>query len=255
MKKLLLISITFISLYSNTENSASEKLEKYKEHLQKGTYASNCSKSIKSRYHTFSYAFDHFERNNGKILVELGTTRSFVHGGLPGCNLDDPCYWTPNNPERWDWGAGCFTRMAAECLQHLNPTIHTIDIASSHINRCRTITKEFSDMIKYRVASSLRFLQSYQGDKIDLIYVDTGDMTPIEPTARLQLQEVKIIVERDLLSENGLILIDDVRNPTPKLYGETSELGKAKYSIAYLLEHGYEILVDEYQVVLGKIKK
>ena len=103
----------------------------------------------------------------------------------------------------------------------------------------------------YRVCSSLDFLKVFN-KKIDLLYVDTGDMTPIEPTARLQLEEAKIIVERDLLSDNGIILIDDVRNQTPKKFGETSEYGKAKYSLAYFVEHGYKIIADEYQVVLMK---
>jgi len=32
------------------------------------------------------------------------------------------------------------------------------------------------------------------------------------------------------------------------------ELGKAKYSIPYFLDHGYEIMMDEYQVILRKSK-
>ena len=85
-----------------------------------------------------------------------------------------------------------------------------------------------------------------------MLYLDTGDMTPIEPTALLQLDEVKIVVKRNLLSPNGLILIDDVKNQTPKKFGDKSGLGKSKYSIPYLLEHWYEIIMDEYQVILRR---
>ena len=77
-------------------------------------------------------------------------------------------------------------------------------------------------------------------------------MTPIEPTAALQLQEAKVIVERDLMSPHGVIVIDDVRNQTPKEYGETSDWGKAKYSLPYFLDHGFTIIADEYQVILVK---
>ena len=66
--------------------------------------------------------------------------------------------------------------------------------------------------------------------------------------------EAKIIVERNVLSDNGLILIDDVRNCTPKLNGGISDYGKAKYSIPYFVENGYEIVMDEYQVILQKNK-
>ena len=65
-------------------------------------------------------------------------------------------------------------------------------------------------------------------------------MTPVEDTALLQLIEANQIVERDLLNKNGLLIIDDVRNPTPKLAGETNNFGKAKYSIPYLLENDFE---------------
>ena len=57
----------------------------------------------------------------------------------------------------------------------------------------------------------------------------------------------------DLLFLNGIILIDDLRNHIPKQYGESSELGKAKYSIPYFLTHGFKIIADEFQVILQKI--
>ena len=190
---------------------------------------------------------------DGQIIVELGTSRSFTHGGLPGCNKDDPIYWTPLQPENWDWGAGFFTRMVATSLSHLRPMIHTVDLSPSHIERCKIMTSDFSHLITYHVANSLDFLQNWpSSESIDLLYLDTGDMTPIEPTAQLQLEEAKIIVERDLISKNGYLLIDDVRNQTPKKFGETSELGKSKYSLPYLLSHGFEIVMDEYQVILKK---
>jgi len=41
----------------------------------------------------------------------------------------------------------------------------------------------------------------------------------------------KIIVEKNLLTPNGILLIDDVKNQTPKKFGDTSGLGKSKYAI------------------------
>jgi hypothetical protein len=232
-------------------------LNKYKDYLEQGTYVgydwSHYTSIPASRYYTFRTAFERFKANNGTVVVELGTSRSFVHGGHPGCNLDDISYWNVQKPQDWDWGAGFFTRMAAECLAHLNPVIHTVDLIASHIERCKIITADVNSYLVYHVASSVDFLQNCEPGSIDLLYVDTGDMTPIEPTAMLQLEEAKIIVEQDLLSSNGIILIDDVRNQTPKQFGEISELGKAKYSIPYFLAHGFEIIADEYQVILQKV--
>ncbi len=272
MKQVLSITLLtcFALLYGREDNlleknekvnfRSGQVLAKYKKYLEQGTYEGFESnewpewrEKPKSRHHTFTIAFENFEKNSGKIVVELGTTRSFTHGGLPGCNQDWPGYWTPQNPENWDWGAGSFTRVAAECLAHLNPTIYTIDLEAAHIARCKIITKDFAPIMRYYVCSSESFLRTCDlVGKIDLLYLDTGNMTPIEPTARLHLAEAKIIVERDLLSPNGIILIDDVRNQTPKKFGEKSELGKAKYSIPYFLQYGYEIVSSEYQVILKK---
>lgn len=231
-------------------------LVRYEHLLEEGTYQGQDWSAFKvrpkSRAHTFLRAFEHFEAYQGRIVVELGTTRSFVHGGLVGCNSDDTKYWTPEQPKNWDWGAGGFTRMAAECLQHLNPVIHTVDLARSHIERCKVMTSDYASILQYHVCSSLDFLKTCQF-KIDLLYLDTGDMWPIDPTAELQLEEAKIIVERDLLADGGIILIDDVRNQTPKQFGEASDLGKSKYAIPYLLAHGYELVEDEYQVILKKM--
>ena len=246
------------NIFSNcSELQSTKTLKQYKQFLVDGTYGGqdwSCFDIIpKSRYDTFKVAFEHFENNNGKVVVELGTTRSFVHGGLKGCNSDDQKYWTPDQPKNWDWGAGAFTLMATKCLKHLNPAIHTVDIAAKHIQRCKIMTSDSKKNIQYHVCLSVNFLKQCEPRSIDLLYVDTGDITPVEHTARIQLEEAKIIIERDLISPHGIILIDDVRNQTPKKFGDTSELGKAKYSIPYFLEHGFKLLANEYQVILQKI--
>jgi len=128
---------------------------------------------------------------------------------------------------------------------------YTVDLDPRHIIRCKIITKPFAHFIRYTVASSVNFLNSIT-EKIDLLYMDTGDMTPIEPTALLSLEEAKVVVRRDLITRGCYILIDDVRNQTPKKYGDTTGLGKAKYSLPYLLQNGFEIVADEYQILLRK---
>lgn len=255
MKKILYLYCLTMCLNLSALNEQTLALEKYKDLLERGTYDhqdwSIFTTPPKSRYHTFKYVFEHFIKNNGRVVVELGTSRSFTHGGHIGCNQDDTRFWTPESPENWDWGAGIFTRMAAESLKDYNPVIHTIDLIANHINRCKVMTQDFKN-ITYHVCSSLDFLARCAPYSIDLLYLDTGDMTPIEPTAQLQLAEAKIIVERNVLAKNGILLIDDVRNQTPRKFGETSGFGKSKYSIQYLLQNGYEIIADEYQVILRR---
>ena len=54
---------------------------------------------------------------------------------------------------------------------------------------------------------------------IDLLYLDTGNMD--EETALLHLREAELIVKHDILKDDGLILIDDVRNPYMLLNNKT----------------------------------
>lgn len=207
----------------------------------------------KSRYYTFLYCLNEIEKNNMKNIVELGTTRSFVDGRFIGCNSDDTTFWEKNNPEKWDWSAGCFTRVFNSCLEHISDlNFHTVDLSKSHIERCKFMNSDLPK-INYHISSSENFLSTYNG-KIDLLYLDTGDMTPIEFTAQLHLREAKIIVERDLIINNGIILIDDIRSPQPYLSGENINLGKGYLSIPYFLQNGFELIMDEYQTILRKSK-
>lgn len=229
------------------------KIEKYKKYIENSIneidFIGYYEKKPKSRYETIKYCFDQIFKRNFKNIVELGTSRSYVNGRHIGCNKDDKCFWNKNKPQNWDWGAGVFTRLCAETIDGFDINLTTVDLNASHIERSRHMTEEFNN-INYVVDSSLSFLAKIK-NKIDLLYIDTGDMTPIEYTANIQLKEAKIIIENNLVSDNGIILIDDVKHPAAKKQnGE--DLGKACYSIPYFLENGYKIIMDEFQFVLEK---
>ena len=237
----------------------SDALEKYKDYMDnahwnyttKEQFEEYYGRVPKFRYDTMRYCWDEVLKHNFKTVVELGTTRSFVDSKFPGCNEDDTKYWEPENPDIWDWSAGCFTRVVGELIQETDIDFITVDLEERHINRSKEVTKGLSN-IEYFVMSSEQFLASGEG-QIDFLYMDTGDMYPIEPTAQLHLREAQLLVDCDIISKNGVVLIDDVRNTTPKiLCKEESDYGKAKYSIPYLMENGFDLVMDEYQVVLQK---
>ena len=232
-------------------------MEQYKEYMD-GAFApyytdeqfiESYGRIPKFRYDTFKYCWDWIQEKELKTIVELGTSRSFVDGKYPGCNSDDVKFWEPDNPEIWDWSAGCFTRVFGELIQGTDIDLITVDLMSTHIARSRAMTQDLEN-IEYFSMSSEDFLLSGDG-QIDFLYMDTGDVTPIEPTAKLHLRESEILVENDLISDNGLILIDDVRNIQSKSQ-DPSDYGKAKYSIPYLQENGFEVIMDEYQVLLQR---
>ena len=210
-----------------------------------------------SRYYTFNDCYEYIQNkllNNDEkpVIVELGTSRSYVDGIYIGNKSekeqDDPQImgYDDKNPQKWDWSAGCFTKIFSNLFPEL--ILHTIDISDRHLQRCKNMNKN-RDNIKYHHTSSEDFLNNFP-QKIDLLYLDTGNLD--EETAQLHLREVKIIVEKDILKKDGLLLIDDVRNPYMMMNGEKSDLGKSKYSVPYLLDNGYKIIENEYQMILKK---
>lgn len=246
--------------YSNIVSGSKTGLniDRYKDYLDnamgyyydKLTFLKFFQKEPKSRYYSFKYAIEYIKLNNFKNILELGTSRSYVDGRFEGCNMSDDKYWEPNNPEKWDWSAGLFTKVFSEEFKG-SINLDTIDSNKEHLRRCKTMLGKKSQNVNFVKSTSEDYLK-LTDKKYDVIYLDTGDMTPVEDTALLQLIEANQIVERNLLNKNGLLIIDDVRNPTPKLAGETNNLGKAKYSIPYLLENDFEVIMDEYQVILKK---
>ena len=241
-------------------------LQKFERYLTLGTYEGHDFTHLgpgrfpvppSSRFHTLSYAFADFEARGGKLIVEVGTSRSYQHGSGPGVNSDDKSWWHPSNPEDWDWGAGHFTHLACTSLERYlrKGRMFTVDLLQSHIERSMKMTEECAPYTSYVIKSSVDFFAEFDVAKhgqIDLLYLDTGDMTPVEVTAELHLEEARIVVERNLVKPGGIILIDDVRNLAPKAFGEApgDTYGKAKYSIDYFLQHGFSVVRSEYQVIL-----
>lgn len=251
-------------------------LNKYKEFLDAGTNEGlRYNDETKSRFVSFSKCLELLNKqltakNIEPMILELGTCRSFVDGKFEGCNSDDKKYWQPNNPEFWDWGAGCFSILMRLCLPNAN--IVTLDLIPSHLERCKHMHSTLApgtenkivNCIEYPNGTFTRFSYNDSVDFLttngknnpqnaDLIYIDTGDMWPIQPTCELQLAEAKAIVENDILAPGGIILIDDVLNGTPREQGDVNnKLGKSELSIPYLLANGFEIVFEGYQYILQK---
>lgn len=197
------------------------------------------------RYGTFRLAFDALRRGKGRVIVELGTSRSFVPGGVEGCMINDPKYWQGEAPATWDWGSGLFTRMCAHHLRDRRPVIHSVDISSDAIEISRVICEPYLHLIEYHQERSEDFLARFDG-QIDLLYMDAGEAN--EGAEQMHLREAQIVVDRDLVPPGGLILVDDVDMPE----GYES---KGKFSIPYLRDQGYELVEEGYQVLLRRPRR
>lgn len=177
-------------------------------------------------------------------IVELGCARSFMDGSY--CN--EVQIWTPTRADLWDWSAGCFLKVFSDILG--KATFTTVDMVASHVSISQMINANKRN-ITFVTSTSEAYLESQPAQKFDLIYIDTGDVFP--PDVDLALREVECIVRRDLVKPGGYVLIDDVHSVVPANHGHQNLRGKAQKSLPFLLEHGFQIILDEYQTLLQKV--
>jgi hypothetical protein len=226
-------------------------IEKYKQLLDSNSNdALGYVDESKSRFQSFLHCLQFLKTRTNPSILELGTTRSFVGGAFEGCNLSDVKYWNPNDYTKWDFGAGAFTLLFGQ----LGYDLSTVDLMRDHIIRCKIMTDSLNIACNHYIENSITFLQKTQ-QKYDLIYLDTGDMHPIEPSENLQLEEAKLIVSRGLLKDGGIILIDDVLNHTPRTLGNTeNRYGKSTKSLPYLQNNGFDLIFTGLQYILQERK-
>lgn len=196
---------------------------------------------LAQRQNTFSKTYELILENitpkRKYVIVELGTSRSFKSWGISS-DLKD---WHPENPEKWAWSDGCFTRLFLDNLEEYDIVMYTIDPCPDAISVVKTMTNDNKKIVVIQTTST-EFLKNFD-DKIDFLYMD--HLESGKKACAVHLEDAKLIVEKDLMNENSLILIDD----TPKL---NIEFSKGKDSIPYLLNNGYETVIHEYQMLLKK---
>ncbi|MFC0513476.1 class I SAM-dependent methyltransferase [Mucilaginibacter angelicae] len=219
------------------------------------------SENLEKRYESFHYVFNKLASKKNNVIVELGTSRSFVSGGIPGCMSDNIKYWDENVVENWDWGAGLFTRICAEVIDGSENIFYTVDPDEKAMRISKAITLGYAENINYRLETSTDFLRNFT-QKIDLLYMDHHETC--EEGARLHLLDSQIIIDNDLLSKDALILIDDIHlenyKSMPGILPKTSEAsltpaehyGKGTFSIPYLQSKGFRLLFEGYQIILGR---
>lgn len=212
------------------------------------------------RQPSVALSFEQIADRKSPVIVELGCSRSYVSGGNEGCMDDDPKYWNPERPDRWDWGAGIFSRVCAEVIAGSDAALHSVDPSPKAMRIAKTITNDIDANISFHQTTSTEFLRSFS-EPIDLLYMDHHETC--EEGAVLHRSDSELIVQQEILAPDGVILIDDVHVHGPAREGATTLLrkvagkdslhfGKGKYSIPYLREQGFRTLFEGYQVVMGR---
>ena len=96
--------------------------------------------------------------------------------------------------------------------------------------------------VQIHLSDSVAFLQKFEG-AVDFLYLDSydysNDVAIQKKSQEHHLEEFKAIEDR--LHERSIVLIDDCDLPNG---------GKGKLVVEYMLERGWKIAMEEYQILL-----
>ena len=166
------------------------------------------------------------------------------------------------------------TYIFAKIIKNLKGgSLLTVDLNKDNLNKCKEITKDFSDIIDYRLGDSVEILRNLNEDfikSLDLIILDSYDLNLFDPnpSAIHHLQELLALYNR--INKNCLIAIDDnflpgtwvdwIWNDGRKERFETKEkiIGKGMYCDDFLIKNDWirddSIICSGHNVFLYKYK-
>lgn len=178
---------------------------------------------FRKRRDTFLKVMELMKVIDAKTIVETGTSRE----GLKGAKSN-----------------GAATVVFGKWAKENGAFVHSVDISEES---CRNAQEEvdkqnLSEVIKIHHSDSLVFLENFK-EEVDLLYLDSYDYSSdIEVQKKSQehhLLEFKAIENQ--LHANSIVLIDDCDLPNG---------GKGKLAIEYMLQKGWKVVMNAYQVLL-----
>jgi predicted O-methyltransferase YrrM len=178
---------------------------------------------FRKRRDTFLKVLELLASIKAKIIIETGTSRE----GLEGAKSQ-----------------GAASIVFGKWAQQNNAIMHSVDISdeSVRVAQIEVNKQNLQDTVKLHLSDSLAFLEKFI-EPVDFLYLDSYDYSDdIKVQKKSQehhLKEFKSIESR--LHMNSVVLIDDCGLPGG---------GKGKAVIAYMQSQGWEILMEEYQVLL-----
>lgn len=180
--------------------------------------------NFRRRRVTFAKVLKLLKERNAKILVETGTSRK----GLEGAKSD-----------------GAATIVFGKWAKENGAIMHSVDISEDSVkgSQQEVENQNLQDVVTVHLDDSLNFLKDFKGE-IDFLYLDSYDYSKTDlqiqkDSQEHHLKEFKIIEDR--LHKNTIVLIDDCGLPGG---------GKGKTVIAYMLEKGWKVIINKYQVLL-----
>ena len=179
---------------------------------------------FRKRRETFKLSLKLLRQIKATTIVETGTSRE----GLKGAKSN-----------------GAATIVFGKWAKENGAFLHSVDISEeSVINAQKEVDRqELQAVIKIHLSDSLEFLRTFD-QTVDFLYLDSYDYSHTDVEIQKKSQEHHLLEFQAIeghLHEKSIVLIDDCDLPNG---------GKGKSVIAYMLQHGWKILVESYQVLL-----
>lgn len=175
------------------------------------------------RYPTLFRAIKLLKMRNAKTIVETGTSR--------------------NGNQNFEGDGGSTIIFSEWALDH-DAQFYSVDLDPENLwNAKEAVEQQIGQKnanIHFVCSDSLEFLKNFT-QKIDFLYLDSYDFEVNNPLPSQYHHLYEIQIAYPLLHEKSVVMIDDCDLP----HG-----GKGKLAIAYLLERGWKIIEDHYQVIL-----
>lgn len=184
-------------------------------------YLKNRLASNDRRYESYIKVLDLLNERNAKLLVETGTSRGGDSNFI---------------------GDGGSTIIFGHWASLNDAYLFTVDIDQGALANADWAARNYSNSIEFVCSDSIKYLSEFS-QQIDFLYLDSFDFDFYNPTPSQNHHLFEIEAAYDKLHDNSIVMIDDCDLP----YG-----GKGKLVIEFLLERGWKIVYEAYQVILVK---
>jgi predicted O-methyltransferase YrrM len=178
--------------------------------------------STNCRYDTMRYALQLMDERKVRTIVETGTAR----GGIDWCRED-----------------GCSTIIWAEWVKNNHAMLYSVDIDPAAIKTAKRElihSQGIQNNVILTCSDSISFLRFF-GKQIDFLYLDSFDYDFTNPLPSQEHHLKEIIAAYPWLTRQSIVMIDDCDLPGG---------GKGTLAISYLLNKGWKIAMQGYQVIM-----
>ena len=177
-----------------------------------GFYSYVAKESIKSE----EFNIDEFLSEFPAILTDKSNRAEFYRYIIPKLiakNRPILVVETGATSEEIETNPCAFTYVMAKLIKnHTGGELITIDNDIENLNKCKVLTKEFSNVINYIHSDSIKYLQDMTDEfvnEVDLFFFDSFDIIIPDPLPSAEHHLNELLAVYDRINDNTIISIDD----------------------------------------------